>query len=164
VANAVTLIAFCVLVWLNRSGLQAKVFAPADRLVTSQAALLGATTVQVGMQSYRYKRLRRKQKTAPLSGPAVVASKQGLEPAATVMRKAWPDDVPRNGISRTVAGCGGGDAVMPLTPGEIALVVALAAVVTVIAVWFRRPAGWVDALLLLAMAAAFGLLALTVLS
>lgn len=53
---------------------------------------------------------------------------------------------------------------MPLTPGEIALVVALAAVVTVIAVWFRRPAGWVDALLLLAMAAAFGLLALTVLS
>lgn len=55
-ANAVTLIAFCVLVWLNQSGLQAKVFAPAARLVTSQVALLGATTVQVGMQSYRYKR------------------------------------------------------------------------------------------------------------
>jgi hypothetical protein len=58
----------------------------------------------------------------------------------------------------------GGDVVMPLTPGEIALVVALVAVVTVIAVWFRRPDGWVDALLLLAMAAGLGLLALTVLS
>jgi len=53
---------------------------------------------------------------------------------------------------------------MPLTPGEIALVVALAAAVIVIAIWFRRPEGWVDALLLLAIAGALGLLALTVLT
>jgi hypothetical protein len=53
--------------------------------------------------------------------------------------------------------------VTPLTPGEIAFVAAIATVVIVIAVWFRNPGGWVDALLLLAVAAALGLLALVML-
>ena len=48
----------------------------------------------------------------------------------------------------------------PLAPSKIALIAAVAAVVIVIAVWFRNPGGWVDALLLLAVAAALGLLAL----
>jgi hypothetical protein len=34
----------------------------------------------------------------------------------------------------------------------------------VVAIWFRSPEGWVDALLLLAVVTALGLLALTVLS
>jgi hypothetical protein len=54
--------------------------------------------------------------------------------------------------------------VTPLTPGEIALVVALAAVVIVVAVWFRDPGGWVDALLWVAVAVGLGLLALVMLS
>jgi hypothetical protein len=54
--------------------------------------------------------------------------------------------------------------VTSLTLGEIALVIALAATVIVVAIWFRRPEGWVDALLLLAMVAGLGFLALTVLT
>jgi hypothetical protein len=49
-ANIVTLVAFVALVALDQGDIQTKVFAPADRLVSSQVfmALLGATTVQVG--------------------------------------------------------------------------------------------------------------------
>jgi hypothetical protein len=42
--------------------------------------------------------------------------------------------------------------VTPLTHGEIVLIAALAAVVIVIAVWFRNPGWWVDALLWVAVA------------
>jgi hypothetical protein len=50
--------------------------------------------------------------------------------------------------------------VTPLAPGKIAPIAAVAAVVIVIAVWFRNPGGWIDALLLLAVAGALGLLVL----
>ena len=52
----------------------------------------------------------------------------------------------------------------PLTSGEIALVAALAAIVIMIAVWFRNPGSWVDALLWVAVAMGLGLLVFVLLS
>ena len=51
----------------------------------------------------------------------------------------------------------------PLTDGEIALVAALSAVVIMVAVWFRNPGWWVDALLWVAVAVGLGLLVFVVL-
>jgi hypothetical protein len=54
--------------------------------------------------------------------------------------------------------------VTPLTPGKIALVAAVAAVVIVMTVWFRGHGWRVDALLWVAVAVALGLLVFVVLS
>jgi hypothetical protein len=43
---------------------------------------------------------------------------------------------------------------------EVALLVMLAAILTVIVVWFRNPAGWIDVLLMIAMTGTLVLLAL----
>jgi hypothetical protein len=43
---------------------------------------------------------------------------------------------------------------------EVTLLVFIAATLTVIVVWFSNPAGWVDALLMIAMTATLVLLAL----
>jgi hypothetical protein len=50
VANAVTLAALALLVWLDQNNMAAHLISPADRIVGNQVilALLGATTVQVG--------------------------------------------------------------------------------------------------------------------
>jgi hypothetical protein len=42
---------------------------------------------------------------------------------------------------------------------EVALLVMLAAILTVIVVWFRNPAGWIEVILMIAMTATLVLLA-----
>jgi hypothetical protein len=47
---------------------------------------------------------------------------------------------------------------------EVALLVMLGAILTVIVVWFRNPAGWMEVLLMIAMTATLVLLALVMAS